>query len=63
MTNQKKEEAREIIQMKLPSALGSRLRKFAAENDTSVTEVVIEALDTFFRNNRKNAEEKEWDKD
>jgi hypothetical protein len=41
------------ITIKIPPILAKRAEFFAAENNTTVTNVVIEALDTFLREQAK----------
>ena len=42
----------EDLHVNLPCDLAARVKIYATENDTSVTNVVIEALDTFLREQR-----------
>ena len=42
----------EDLHVNLPCDLAARVKIYANENDTSVTNVVIEALDTFLREQR-----------
>ena len=40
--------------IELPSILAKRAKIYAEENNTSITSVVIEALDSFLRENAKD---------
>lgn len=40
------------IKIKLPSRLAERTKKYAIENGNTITGVVIEALDTFLRDQK-----------
>jgi hypothetical protein len=42
----------EDLHISLPCNLADRVKLYAAENNTTVTNVVIEALDTFLREQR-----------
>jgi hypothetical protein len=42
----------EDLRINLPCDLAARVKMYATENDTTVTNVVIEALDTFLREQR-----------
>lgn len=45
----------EDLHVNLPCHLADRVRIYATENGTTVTNVVIEALDTFLREQRMNS--------
>ena len=53
MTEENHKERTEDLQIRLPEILAKRVRNFAAENDTSITGVMIEALDIFLREHNK----------
>ena len=42
----------EDFRINLPCNLATRVKIYATENDTTITNVVIEALDTFLREQR-----------
>ena len=42
----------EDLLINLPCDLAARVKMYAAENDTTATNVIIEALDTFLREQR-----------
>ena len=53
MTEENHKERTEDLQIRLPEILAKRVRNFASENDTSITGVMIEALDIFLREHNK----------
>ena len=53
MTEENHKEKTEDLQIRLPEILAKRVRNFASENDTSITGVMIEALDIFLREHNK----------
>ena len=53
MTEENHKEKTEDLQIRLPEILAKRVRNFASENDTSITGVMIEALDIFLRDHNK----------
>ena len=53
MTEENHKERTEDLQIRLPEILAKRVRNFASENDTSITGVMIEALDIFLRDHNK----------
>ena len=53
MTEENHKERTEDLQISLPEILAKRVRNFASENDTSITGVMIEALDIFLREHNK----------
>ena len=53
MTEENHKERTEDLQIRLPEILAKRVRNFASENDTSITNVMIEALDIFLREHNK----------
>ena len=53
MTEENHKERSEDLQISLPEILAKRVRNFASENDTSITGVMIEALDIFLREHNK----------
>lgn len=53
MTEENHKEKTEDLHIRIPAILAKRVRNFASENDTSITGVVIEALDIFLREHNK----------
>jgi hypothetical protein len=53
MTEENHKERTEDLQIRLPEILAKRVRNFTSENDTSITGVMIEALDIFLREHNK----------
>ena len=53
MTEENHKEKTEDLHINVPAILAKRVCNFASENDTSITGVVIEALDIFLREHNK----------
>ncbi len=53
MTEEKSEERTKDLQVRIPAELAKRVRVFASESKNTITGVVIEALDIFLRDQKK----------
>ncbi len=53
MTEEKSEERTKDLHVRIPAKLAERVRVFASESKNTITGVVIEALDTFLRDQKK----------
>ncbi len=53
MTKENLKKKTEDLHISIPEILAKRVRNFASENDTSITGVMIEALDIFLREHNK----------
>ncbi len=53
MTEEIHKERTEELHILIPEILAKRVRNLASENDTSITGVMIEALDIFLREHNK----------